>query len=62
MYDNRREMKYIGQGSAISRELEAISQDSKETTLENEHRVVENFNEGVFKSLKKILVKITKAS
>lgn len=62
MYDNGQTGKYYGHSSAVKRELEAIEEDRMETTVRLEHDVIESFNEKVFKSLKKIVIKITKAS
>ena len=65
MWNNRYNHQKYG-GSSITKELEAI----RETKLEREHKeelkleseVKDLFDDKVYKSLKKILLKVTKAS
>jgi hypothetical protein len=62
MYDEISEIRYKPKMNALDRELRAIKEEEMLTKSNNEERVNANFDNKVFKSLKKILIKITKAS
>ena len=62
MYDKRRECRHIGVGTSVEREIRAIKEVQRLNDLEHKDRIILNFDEKIFKSLQKILIKITKAS
>lgn len=62
MYDKRRDGIYIPKGNSISREIEAIKQNECDTRLKIEYDVEVQYDPKLFKVLKNILLKITKAS
>ena len=61
MYDKRRECRHIPIGSSIEREIRAIKETQKLNNLEIKDSVIPNFKVKLFKSLYRILIKISKA-
>jgi hypothetical protein len=62
MYDKRRECRYIPMGTSVEREIRAIKEFQRLNELEYKDRIILSFDENIFKSLHKILIKITKPS
>ncbi len=56
------EIRYMSKLHGIERELRAIEEEELVKRIQIEDRVILNFNKKLFKSLKKIVRKITKAS
>lgn len=61
MWNNRYEPINRG-GSSVTRELEAIIEKKRKLELKTSRNVKDLFDDKLYKSLKKIIVKITKAS
>lgn len=57
-----REIRYMSKLHGIEKELRAIEEEELVKRIQIEDRVILNFNKKLFKSLKKIVRKITKAS
>ena len=62
MYKGRSECRYIPKGGSVFREIKAIKENEIDEQMYYEDLVEDSFNEDILKSLKRILIKITKAS